>query len=279
MAEANDIFEETKQQQLRLFKQLAACAVKDVVGVVSPSGVGAGRFQGEELWTVRFSLEIWRIEFGVIQPRPLGVFRSATDAEWDKLKPLIKPYDVVHIKARGVSDSNNESSQVLLEEFVSSCNTDLELSNCSQKMQMPVIIDDPFFGKLALNRRIGQFHGNALWAGNKISLDVSVEEKNSVQSSLENAHLLWRTQEQWNKRILDFAIDELLPLKNDLWLDTDEPPLKAEEFQNRMTLISITVNPDGSFEFWYGDGNMFAGHWIDVYGNLSEGPLSAGIAG
>jgi hypothetical protein len=46
-----------------------------------------------------------------------------------------------------------------------------------------------------------------------------------------------------------------------------------------MTLESITVTPDGSFDFWHNDGDLFYGHSIQVSGNLSQGPTHADIPG
>jgi hypothetical protein len=52
-----------------------------------------------------------------------------------------------------------------------------------------------------------------------------------------------------------------------------------EEFKARMALESVTVEADGSFQFWYGDGDLFWGHSIQVSGNLAEGPTDASLAG
>jgi hypothetical protein len=55
--------------------------------------------------------------------------------------------------------------------------------------------------------------------------------------------------------------------------------LTAGEFKKRMALDSITVVPDGSFEFWHNDGDLFWGHLIQIRGNVTEGPTDASIAG
>ena len=72
---------------------------------------------------------------------------------------------------------------------------------------------------------------------------------------------------------------EFLGLKNDAWLDEDETKFSKEEFKERLTLNSITVQADGQFEFWYDDGDLFLGHSIRVNGSLSEGPMHAGLEG
>jgi len=46
-----------------------------------------------------------------------------------------------------------------------------------------------------------------------------------------------------------------------------------------MELEAVQVEPDGSFEFWFGDGWMFAGHSIRVTGSLENGPDEASMEG
>jgi hypothetical protein len=37
-----------------------------------------------------------------------------------------------------------------------------------------------------------------------------------------------------------------------------------------MTLEAITVYPEGSFDFWYNDSDLFWGHSIQIGGDLTE---------
>jgi len=71
----------------------------------------------------------------------------------------------------------------------------------------------------------------------------------------------------------------LLPLKNDFWLDEDEPALTAAAFRSRLERSSLVAYPDGSFSFYLGDGQIFLGHTIEVKGSLSEGVTEAALAG
>jgi len=72
---------------------------------------------------------------------------------------------------------------------------------------------------------------------------------------------------------------EILGLKNELWLAEGEAEANRTEFECKMVLESIKVEPDGSFEFWHNGGDLFRGHSIMVSGNLEEGPNDAGIHG
>jgi hypothetical protein len=128
-----------------------------------------------------------------------------------------------------------------------------------------------------LDRRADLFIGEAVWVGESIGLNLS--ESARVQAALITARALWQEQAEWHRRVRQFAREELLPLKNSAWLDEDEPEVTPEEFDKRVTLTSITVNPDGSFDFWHDDGDLFDGHTIQISGSLSEGPTHADIPG
>ena len=106
-----------------------------------------------------------------------------------------------------------------------------------------------------------------------------MDEAKSEASVLEVAKALWRDHDDWREKIESFAVAKLLCLKNETWLEEDEPPISESEFIERMSLQSISVYPDGSFEFMHDDGDLFWGHAIQVTGNLHDGPTDADIPG
>lgn len=149
----------------------------------------------------------------------------------------------------------------------------------SNDWRRPVTFDDPSFGAFTLDRGIDWFTGQAVWNGVPVALNLSSKESEEVEAALETARALWRSQESWSRRIADYAAQELLPLKNESWLDEGEAELTADQFKARMRLEAITVHPDGSFVFWHNDGDLFWGHSIQISGSLSEGPTDADIPG
>jgi hypothetical protein len=277
MPDDTDIFADAEQPQRRLFEQLAAASISDVVAVVGPNGPGAGRSRGEDLWTMSFTLDAWRVDGGEIQKRPLTIRRKVTDVELKAFQDLIVPYEVIRVKARVVVDSVFGSPQALLEAFVGRESSDAELGHFAEQLQKPVTFEDPLLGTFTLDRRVDWFTAQVVWAGESIALNLSGSA--DAQSALRTAHALWQKQGEWNRRVRNFAVEELLPLKNDTWLDEGETELSPDEFKDRMTLESITVNPDGSFDFWHNDGDLFWGHSIQISGSLSEGPTHADIPG
>lgn len=279
MAELPDVFAEARLRQERLLEQLAAAPVASIVGVVAPSGVSGGKLGPNEPWIVHFTLEAWRIAAGDIQIRPLAIQRAVTDGELKRLRDQIRPYAVICITARVVVDSMLGSPQGLLETVTGADSNDTALNEYAARLQEPVTYTDQLLGTFTLDRRTGWFSGMVVWGGHSVSLNLSASELPGLQGALRTAYTLWKNPDFWSRRIRDYAVEQLLPLKNANWLDEGEAELTGDQFQDRMQLTEITVNPDGSFDFWHNDGDLFWGHAIEIGGNLSEGPTHADIPG
>ncbi len=261
MVDDNDTF----TRQTRLIEQLANSPIVEVLGVVAPRGAAGGRSGSEKLWTFMVTFVAWRVAGGGLQTGPLEIRRRMTERKLNRLRSKIEPYAVVRIRAR-VGDSPLGGHHALLEAFVGVDASDAALNHHAEQLQKPVTFRDPTFGRFTLDRRADWFTAEVVWDGQAVSLNLS--ESSKVREGLKAARELWQNQSEWNHRIRDYAVKELLRLKNDNWLDEDEAPLTPDEFKNRMTLESITVYPDGSFDFWHDDGDLFFGHSILIRGDL-----------
>lgn len=277
MADQPDVFGEAKQRLARLLEQLAVAPISDITAVVGANAPGAGHARGDDLWMLSFTCEAWRIGQGEIQKRQLTVRRKVGEKEIKKWQELIRPYQVVRIRARVVVDSAFGSPQALLDAHVGVEASDVELSRFAEQLQEPVTFKDPVLGTFELDRQVDWFTGRVVWADKSIWLNLAGSE--DAKQALKTAHTLWNNQSVWNRRIRAYAIEKLLPLKNDAWLNEGEVELTAADFEKRMSLESITVNADGSFDFWHNDGDLFWGHSIQISGSLSEGPNHADIPG
>lgn len=159
------------------------------------------------------------------------------------------------------------------------CESDDELDAFASSMRAPKVFRSPLLGDLTLDRSIDRFEGSAEWNGEPIQVSVDPDETGSPETALKTADVLWSDQPGWKRRIEEFAVSQLLELFNDTWRDEEDSEHTAEQFVARMDLASVSLTPDGEFEFWYDDGDLFARHSIYVRGNLEEGPLDASIAG
>jgi hypothetical protein len=263
----------------QLLEQLTAAPIQDIIGVASPRGVGAVGYDVDKRWMMGFELDAWRIHGCALHTQPLIVRRAVTDDELKSYQDSVQPYNIVRITARVVIDSVFGRPEALLESFVGTDDSDAELNDYGTDLQKPVTFHDPNLGTFTLDRQLDRFEGEANWCWETISLHLSAIEPRKVQEALNTAYSLWKDQWEWQKRIRQFAVQKLLPIKNDFWLEDGERALTAEQFDDRMTLESIDVDADGSFTFWHDDGDLFWGHLIEVRGNLCDGPTDADIPG
>lgn len=234
---------------------------------------------GEKLWTLTFSFDAWKPEFGSIRKGPLTVRRKVSDKELKKFQKLIDSESIVHIRARLAEENSFGSPQALLEKFVRVESGDSELNGYLAKLKKPVTFEAPGFGIFTLNRRVKWFAAKTRWCGRDIDLSLHASEMPEVKKALAVAKRLWKTANKWDARVKDYAVEQLLELKNDNWLDEDEHEVTPDEFKRRMTLEAITVDPDGSFDFWHNDGELFFGHSIQISGCIESGLEQADIPG
>jgi hypothetical protein len=271
--------DEIVSRQNELFDQLANIPPVEVSGVVSHAGVNGGMIGRQRLWTVRFSLAAWRIAGGEIRSNALAVTRSATEDELRALQASVAALAVVRIRARVAADQKSGGWRALLEEVLGPDDGDLALKGFAEQLNAPVRYQDSFFGIMTLDRRVGWYSVECSWNGCPAKLMVPTEDAGSPADGLLTARRLWDDQAHWDQRVKDCALLRLLPLKNERWSDTQELPLSASEFRGRMRLESVTAHPDGLFDFWFNDGDLFSGHAICISGDLTNGPTTADICG
>jgi hypothetical protein len=142
-----------------------------------------------------------------------------------------------------------------------------------------VVLPTEHFGELTLDRTIDWFAGKREWNGVPIDVHFEIGDDGGIVGAITTAERLWADQAAWKRRIDDYAVEQLLPLKNESWLDEGESKLSPKKFKSWMTLTSITVADEGQFQFWHDDGDLFGGHWIEISGNLKDGPNHADIPG
>lgn len=205
--------------------------------------------------------------------------KNLTDGELEAIQATVKRESLVKFKVKlsKVSPFGDARAQLV---SILDTPDDAELKAVLEKFREPVEITHPEFGALVLNRSVDWFEGTVNWMGEPIRVSVSLdEESGSSESSIKTLEALYSGASDWSKKITDYAVSELLELKNDNWLMDDQEELTASDFINSMKLESITVYPDGEFEFWHNDGDLFWGHSILISGSLSEGPNDADIPG
>lgn len=261
-----------------LDEHLQTVPVVVIEGVVGPNGISAGKGGGERLWTLRMTLQAWRLADGPLQNASLTLRRQVDDATLKIYRLAACPYVPVRMRARLVMDAGMGGPEALLEEVPRAID-DAELAEQAARLKRPVIHEDGVFGACTLDKRLDWFDAAAEWNGRNIRIHLQVGTLAALPAVLRRAHELWNDAAGWHARILDRTVADLLDLKNDTWLDEDEKPVTAGEFTQRIALQSVGIDGNGAFEFCFTDGDLFWGHAIMVRGTLEEGPTAANIAG
>ena len=204
--------------------------------------------------------------------------KNVSDVELEALRQAIHAESIIALRCKLCENSPYGDTRA---QFVSllAPPIDGELEAVLVQFQQPIVMQHPVLGKLVLEKAEDCFEGEINWLGQKISLSLCLDEDGKVLDALETAKALLADMPQWGKKINDFALAELLPLKNEAWLEEDATPVTADEFLARMQLTSISAYADGGFSFWHTDGDLFFGHAIMVTGSLDEGPTEADIPG
>ncbi len=246
-----------------------------ITGIVHPSGAAGSQFPPAQDWTMRFSFEAWRGADGIIHSTPLVVRRVSSREE---MRTAMKRINAARIISARVRFADEKSAQ-LLELVDAHLPDDDPLVRRAAELAADVTRQDERFGTLTLNRRVDIWEGKATWAGGTIDVQFPADDEDALNAALEVARVLWDDQAGWSERVQTYAVEALLPLKNDTWLDDGEDEVTPTQFRGRMRLESIAVEADGSFTFWHNDGDLFWGHSIQVVGNLRDGPTDADIPG
>ena len=255
------------------FKELAAQFAPEeltILAVTGANGFGGGKTAKEKLWRASIGLTAWMEEDSPDIHR--GEFVLSTIAD-DRLLGVLQrraPQDFI-IKFKG---RVSEDGKRLLLLDLPEPGFDPDLKAILEEQKKPVTFWEEGLGTFTLDRRVDWFETEVDWLGGQISLVFDAGEDRA--EVLQKAKTLLSGAADWDERIRAYAADDLLASAND-WAEDGE--ITREQFIQRMELESIEIRADGSFEFWFADGDMFYGHSIHVSGDMENGPDDAAMEG
>ena len=138
-------------------------------------------------------------------------------------------------------------------------------------------------GSFSFDTNVNWYEGSIDWLDEKcnVYLNTDSDEKEIIEKYMEILRQLCSSTENWDKMVREFASKELTNLANEWQQEEDKEAEKITEevFRKRMIIDSIVIFDDGEVEFYFGDDDMFWGHTIVVYGNISGELDRADIAG
>ena len=255
------------------FKELAAQFQQEertILAVTGANGFGGGKTRGEKLWTASVGLTAWMEEDSPDIHRGEFVLSTiADDKLLEHLQRRVRPDFIIKFKGRVAEDGRR-----LLLLDLPEPGFDPDLKAILEEQKKPVTFWEEGLGTFTLNRQVDWFETEVDWLGGQISLVFDAGEDRA--EVLQRAKTLLSGAADWDERIRAYAADDLLVSAND-WAEDEE--ITREQFIQRMELESIEIRADGSFEFWFADGDMFYGHSIHVSGDMEKGPDRADMEG
>lgn len=116
--------------------------------------------------------------------------------------------------------------------------------------------------------------------GVPIKLRLYTDADDDLEPTLRRAREVLAEFDTYSRRAEEYVVQELLPLKNDIWLDEDEEtPLTPQQFKQRMALESLVFYAEGDVTFYYQDGDLFWGHIIELWMDAADNFIGAHISG
>lgn len=188
----------------------------------------------------------------------------------------IPQYVILKFKAR-INEQNNRA--VILEGQILETDPHPKLLTIAQKLAAPVEIEISWLGKLTLNKDLGCFEGKTKWNQQQVNLYINVNSKRKANNIIKQLEDIWAVANTWEAEAKDYAVSQLLALKNESWLEEDETNITIAEFKELMTIESISIYPRQKIEFWFDDGDLFWGHAIRVNTDFDGNFSDAGIEG
>jgi hypothetical protein len=131
------------------------------------------------------------------------------------------------------------------------------------------------FGTLKYDSNLEWWEGKTKFQGEKLILNIAAYEETKFDP-LEN--LKERLQKIDKLNFSEIAANHLLELFNNSWNENDKD-LNHEEFEKKISLNSITLEIDGGASIWLRDGDLFAGHSIQITLNPYNKVADVGIMG
>lgn len=268
-----------KSSEKKRFENKFSKKISEIAAVTGASGVAASKIAEDTMWTASIDVIAWK-EFhnnDSVVKKEVRLQWLVNEEELEQSRERLAENSIVKLQVRRAENS------MMLVKILETDYKDGDLEIILKDSMKPVYFNDDQLGQFELDKSIKVFQKKTIWAGEEGNLYFDWDENvDDVESALETAHVLFQNQDEWNKKVRDFASEKLLDLANDWLQDNEDTELKEitkEMFIDFMSLDSISVYPEGEFEIFFFDGDMFWGHSITVSGNISDGFTSAEIAG
>lgn len=131
-----------------------------------------------------------------------------------------------------------------------------------------------------------EFSGQIMWLGKECEITLCPDAANvrTIDKSLETLKVFASSMDEWDRKVKDFAADELAEDDGMIYIYTWESeegtPVSKEEFKRQLSLEGINIEPSGNFcfSYEYKSDEMITEHMY-ADGNISGKMKSASLEG
>jgi hypothetical protein len=260
----------------------------EITALIAPSGAaGFGSADGSDRWTLGVPIEAWRMSNGPIRRDALYLKRyPLSRGALHDMQAALGGVQLVRLRlAADPEPKTYESGYSRLEaeliEVVGKA-SDSQLQTLADELSQPVTIADEFFGELRLDRRLKAYEARR--GSGRMQYDVLLTLRNAAdpvqdRAMIQTARATLCRLEELITHYRNRAADELLSLYNDDWRQDEDPALTREQFIERLTLTSVTLESDGEIFVYLQPGDLFGGHVIEIRAKTPDQITELGLAG
>ena len=127
-------------------------------------------------------------------------------------------------------------------------------------------------GSFEFDHEMQFYSRNINWLDKEITLIIDVEEQNEITDELNTLRRLLGNKEKYSQTVWEYAIEKILGLKNESWLNPEEKPMTKEEFMEKVELESIRIYREDGFEFGFNEReDIFNGGYFLISGTTKKG--------
>ena len=261
--------EDATQPARRAFLSRFPGKEPDILGITDPGSVAADKVDGTDLWSVSIGLTAWMDEYEQqLHQTPARFVAMVDETLLEYLRGRIPRNFIISATVR---PCDGEEDDFLMTDLPKPA-FDPQLKALLEEQKKPVTLEVEGLGSFTLNRGLGWYDASVEWMGEETTLNLDQNEE-TLTAAQETAKTLMENQEDWDTRVRSYAAEQLLEQVNGLLLEEDDTePYTAETLAEQFQLDSILAGPDGAFEFWFSDDDLFLAHPVHVTGTLEHGP-------
>lgn len=148
------------------------------------------------------------------------------------------------------------------------------LKSAAEEAMKPVVISTDDLGEFTriIHGSFAWFRGEINWMGEKCEIKLNPDKNGGKTANkvLEILRTLCDSMNQWDAKLKKFSADDYAEKDGMVYTwEDDNNAVTKEEFMKRLTLYSITVEPDGNLKFDFDVDGMFTDHGMDIFANIS----------